>query len=99
MRRKNSANFPPPQNFPKIDWFSVIYSQVSLRQKKGEARVISDAFPLPYNRFGRYACCERGLVLVTGEKDRIENTASGSLVKIAATGQYDEKSGAMISAL
>jgi len=67
--------------------------------KKGEARIISDAFPLPYNRFGRYACCERGLILVTGEKERIENTASGSVVHIAATGQYDEKSGAMISAL
>ncbi len=67
--------------------------------KKGEARIISDAFPLPYNRFGRYACCEQGLILVTGEKERIENTVSGSIVHIAATGQYDEKSGAMISAL
>jgi ribosomal protein RSM22 (predicted rRNA methylase) len=67
--------------------------------KKGEARIISDAFPLPYNRFGRYACCERGLVLVTGEKERIENAASGSVVHISATGQYDNKSGAMISAL
>jgi len=67
--------------------------------KTGEARVISDAFPLPYDRFGRYACCERGLVLVTGEQDRIENAASGSIVQLAVTGKYDEKSGAMISAL
>ena len=67
--------------------------------KKGEARIISDAFPLPYDRFGRYACCERGLVLVTGEKERIENAASGSIVQLAITGKYDEKSGAMISAL
>jgi len=67
--------------------------------KKGEARIISDAFPLPYDRFGRYACCERGLVLVTGEQERIENAASGSIVQLAVTGQYDEKSGAMISAL
>jgi len=57
----------------------------------GEERIISDAFPLPYNRFGRYACCERELVLVTGEKERIENAVSGSVVHIAATGQYDEK--------
>jgi len=78
--------------------FSFLFTG-SLTAKKGEARIISDAFPLPYNRFGRYACCEHGLVLVTGEKDRIENTASGSVVHIAATGQYDEKSGAMISAL
>jgi len=67
--------------------------------KKGEARVISDAFPLPYDRFGRYGCCERGLILITGEKDRIENAVSGSIVQLAATGQYDKKSGAMISAL
>jgi len=67
--------------------------------KTGEARIISDAFPLPYNRFGRYACCERGLVLVTGEKERIEDAVSGSIVRLAMTGKYDEKSGAMISAL
>jgi ribosomal protein RSM22 (predicted rRNA methylase) len=67
--------------------------------KTGEARIISDAFPLPYDRFGRYACSERGLVLVTGEKDRIENAASGSIVQLAVTGQHDEKSGAIISAL
>jgi len=67
--------------------------------KAGEARIISDAFALPYDRFGRYACCERGLVLVTGEKDHIENAVSGSIVKLAVTGQYDKKSGAMISAL
>ncbi|GBU29525.1 hypothetical protein R84B8_03097 [Treponema sp. R8-4-B8] len=67
--------------------------------KKEEARIISDAFPLPYNRFGRYACCERGLVLVTGERDRIENAVSGSIVKLAVTGQHDEKSGAMISCI
>ncbi|WP_461255926.1 small ribosomal subunit Rsm22 family protein [Treponema sp. R80B11-R83G3] len=70
-----------------------------LAAKTGEARIISDAFPLPYNRFGRYACCERGLVLVTGERDHIDNAVSGSIVKLAVTGQYDEKSGAMISAL
>jgi len=67
--------------------------------KTGEARVISDAFALPYNRFGRYACCERGLVLITGERDRIEDAVSGTIVKLAVTGQYDKKSGAMISTL
>jgi len=63
------------------------------------ARVISDAFPLPYNKYGRYACCEQGLILITGEKDRIENAISGSTVKVFATGELDQKSGAVISAI
>jgi ribosomal protein RSM22 (predicted rRNA methylase) len=67
--------------------------------KTTEARVISDPFPLPYDRYGRYACCEQGLVLITGERERIENAVSGSTVQIFATGQYDKKSGAMISAI
>jgi ribosomal protein RSM22 (predicted rRNA methylase) len=67
--------------------------------KKGEARVISDAFPLPNNFYGRYGCSAKGLILVTGEKNRIEKAVSGSLVLDSAAGQYDEKSGAQISAL
>jgi hypothetical protein len=43
-------------------------------------RVISDAFSLPYNKFGRYCCSQQGIVLLTGDKNQIENTASGSLV-------------------
>jgi hypothetical protein len=63
------------------------------------ARVISDAFPLPNNRFGRYGCSERGLVLLTGEKNSVEKTVSGSLVTpvFTADKQRDAKSGALLA--
>jgi ribosomal protein RSM22 (predicted rRNA methylase) len=62
-------------------------------------RIISDAFPLPNNRFGRYCCSERGLVLLTGEKSAIEKIISGSMVTpvFAADKQRDAKSGAIIT--
>jgi hypothetical protein len=60
-------------------------------------RVISDAFPLPPNRFGRYCCSQRGLVLLAGEKAAIEKTASGTLVNaVIKKDQKDPKSGALI---
>ena len=59
-------------------------------------RVISDAFPLPQNRFGRYCCSRQGLVLLGRKKDIIERTASGSLVNAIFTkGGIDPKSGAL----
>jgi hypothetical protein len=63
------------------------------------ARIISDAFPLPNNRFGRYCCQERGLVLLTGDKSTIEKAVSGSLVTpvFAADKQRDAKSGALLA--
>jgi hypothetical protein len=63
------------------------------------ARIISDAFPLPNNRFGRYCCSERGLVLLTGEKRTIEKIISGRLITpvFAADKQRDAKSGALIA--
>jgi ribosomal protein RSM22 (predicted rRNA methylase) len=74
------------------------------REKTREARIISDAFPLPRNRFGRYGCCANGLVLLAGEKERINEIGSGSLftpVFTAGTsarheGERDAKSGALI---
>jgi hypothetical protein len=64
---------------------------------KNKLCVISDAFPLPQNRFGRYGCCSRGLVLLTGERKNIERIPCGSLVTITSdfTGR-DKKSGAFI---
>ncbi|MCL2809424.1 MAG: small ribosomal subunit Rsm22 family protein [Treponema sp.] len=44
------------------------------------ARVLSDAFPLPENKFGRYGCSNQGLILITGEKNRIEDLTSLSIV-------------------
>jgi len=69
------------------------------KTKEKQTRVISDAFPLPDNLYGRYGCCSRGLVLLTGEKSRIERTASLSLVTpvFAADRTRDKKSGALIA--
>ena len=62
------------------------------------ARVISDAFPLPHNRYGRYCCSEHGTILLTGEKNHIEKTASGSLVNvIVKKDKTDAKSGAILA--
>jgi len=66
------------------------------------ARVISDAFPLPDNLYGCYACAERGLILITGERNRMENLTSFSfipqnrLMEFSADKQYDKKSGAQL---
>jgi hypothetical protein len=62
-------------------------------------RVISDAFALPDKKFGRYGCCSGGLVLLTGDKGRVEKIASGDLVlkSGAKNGAIcDAKSGALI---
>jgi hypothetical protein len=70
-----------------------------------KVRVISDAFPLPDKKsdnksdkkFGRYGCCAGGLVLLTGNKTRIEKIASGELICDAKSGaKIDAKSGALI---
>jgi hypothetical protein len=60
-------------------------------------RVISDAFPLPPNRFGRYCCSRQGLILLAGAKTAIEQTASGALVNAIVTEERDGKSGALLA--
>ncbi|MDR2730735.1 MAG: small ribosomal subunit Rsm22 family protein [Treponema sp.] len=97
--RRLSADAKLPKERLVFSFLLTGQPSAQLTAKTTEARVISDAFPLPYNRYGRYACCERGLILIQGEKERIENAVSGSTVQISATGQHDKKSGAMISAL
>lgn len=75
--------------------------------KNQTIRVISDAFRLPgnsndrrerYERYGRYGCSVKGLILLSGEKSRIEKLASGSVFTsdFAVNGQRDPKSGALI---
>jgi hypothetical protein len=64
-----------------------------------KVRVISDAFALPGNKSGRYGCCSDGLVLITGNKSRIEKITSGELVAKSgsiADSTRDSKSGALI---
>ena len=69
------------------------------KTREEKTRVISDIFPLPDNRYGRYGCGAQGLVLLAGEKSRMEKTASISLVTpiFAAGRQRDKKSGALIA--
>jgi hypothetical protein len=74
--------------------------QAQTAQPKTELRVISDAFPLPQNRLGRYCCSGQGLVLLTGEKSQVEEAASGALVNAAfKNSQRDPKSGALLAEL
>jgi hypothetical protein len=60
-------------------------------------RVISDAFFLPPRRLGRYCCSPQGMVLLAGENNVIEKTASGALVNALITDERDPKSGAHIA--
>jgi ribosomal protein RSM22 (predicted rRNA methylase) len=67
--------------------------------KKGDLRVISDAFPLQKDSFGRYACSPAGLVLLSGEKKQIVKIVSGSQcanLQFKLTDRHDAKSGALI---
>jgi len=63
-----------------------------------QTRVISDAFPLPRQRLGRYACSQQGLVLLAGEESVIGKASSGTLVNtILKKGGRDAKSGALLA--
>jgi len=75
-----------------------------------KTRVISDSFPIsadsPSTRgrenkpWGRYGCSERGLVLVTGNRKRLESSPAGMLEELVLDdGIVDAKSGAMIGNL
>jgi ribosomal protein RSM22 (predicted rRNA methylase) len=61
-------------------------------------RIISDPFPLPDSRHARYGCSEKGLVLLTGNREKIAARRSGSLVSVRITGTkpHDKKSGAIV---
>jgi len=75
----------------------LLTSAVKRNNTENKLRVISDAFPLPQNRFGRYGCCSKGLVLLAGERKPIEKISCGSLVPMTADFKgRDEKSGAFI---
>jgi hypothetical protein len=64
-----------------------------------QMRVISDAFFLPPRRLGRYCCSPQGMVLLAGDNEVIEKTASGALVNAVITDERDSKSGANIAEL
>jgi hypothetical protein len=62
-------------------------------------RIVSDSFPLPGKRAGRYGCSARGLGLSAGDENVMRNTPSGTLVNavFSKPEQRDSKSGALIS--
>ena len=63
-------------------------------------RVISDAFPLPNNRCGRYCCSPLGLILLADEKNAIEKISNGSIItNVIIKRLKDTKSGAWIAEL
>jgi hypothetical protein len=81
---------------------SFLYANHRASESRGggenNLRIISDAFPLPYNRFGRYCCSARGLVLLAGKKNALEKTPCGSMINDAIMkDQRDPKSGALIA--
>ena len=76
-------------------------------------RVISDCFPLSESfgrgerreranggkAWGRYGCAERGLVLLTGDRNSVEAARSGMLTDVSLSGgAVDARSGALIAA-
>ena len=68
-------------------------------EQSEKIRVISDSFPVG-NRSsrGRYGCCESGLVLVTGSRESLERSPSGTLEELPiAPGLTDAKSGALMA--
>jgi hypothetical protein len=64
-------------------------------------RIISDAFPVPPGRYGRYGCSGKGLILATGSRERVEKLPSGVLISLALKGKekLDPKSGAIAAAV
>jgi len=60
-------------------------------------RIISDSFPVR-NLRGRYGCSEKGLVLVTGYGNDLENSPSGALVELPLVpGALDAKTGVPVA--
>jgi len=98
LRRLSAAAKLPKE---RIVFSYLLTGESTTNRQRGEkdayARVISDFFPLPENRYGRYCCSPDGLVLITGKKGPIEDLNPHSLEKYYANGQYDKKSGALIS--
>ncbi|MDR3167994.1 MAG: rRNA methyltransferase [Treponema sp.] len=72
-------------------------------------RILSDPFPLTAPRegqktapsFGRYGCSARGLILVRGSREDVEQESAGDLLEVSLPGveKRDPKSGALIVSL
>ncbi|GHT65889.1 hypothetical protein FACS1894110_08640 [Spirochaetia bacterium] len=62
-------------------------------------RIISDAFPVPPDRYGRYGCSGKGLILAAGNQQTVERLQSGALINLTIKGKErpDPKSGAIVA--
>jgi len=71
-----------------------------LRLCVGSFRIISDAFPV-LHAWGRYACSEKGMVLLTGKRLRVEALGPGTLLELPlpVKEQRDPKTGALVVAV
>jgi len=89
-----------PKERAVLSFIYASHQRCAASDTEDKLRIISDAFPLPHNRFGRYCCSTQGLVLLTGEKNVIEKKYYGSLTGYAIMeGRRDPKSGALIAEL
>lgn len=80
-------------------------SEAKTVKQSASLRLISDPFPLERGLYGRYACAEWGLTLVTGSRSIMEASPSGLLLNVpkdlpgpasSRDGERDKKSGALI---
>lgn len=62
------------------------------------ARIISDAFPVSQG-WGRYGCCEKGLVLIRGSREQLDGIPPGSVRECRPDAERDGKSGALTARL
>jgi len=88
-----------PKERAVLSFIYASHQRCGHQNTEDKLRIISDAFPLPHNRFGRYCCSSKGLVLLAGAKTAIEKTTCGSLVKAVIKEEKDTKSGALIASL
>jgi hypothetical protein len=66
---------------------------------RASLRILSDPFPLPSGgeAYGRYGCGERGLVLVRGGRQDLEDLHPGALAWVKPSAGRDPKSGALLA--
>lgn len=92
---------PLPKTIHPVASDGLIDSQPSVSSEKTlHARIISDAIVLGERHAlcGRYACSSQGMILVTGEKQTIENISSGTLIELEKnlSKRKDPKTGVMM---
>ncbi|MDR3147166.1 MAG: small ribosomal subunit Rsm22 family protein, partial [Treponema sp.] len=73
------------------------------QENPSPVRLISDSFPVSAaqgsREWGRYACGEKGLALLRGDKTPIQAAEPGTLLAASFTGERDPKSGALLCRL